>query len=301
MTKAALSQRTKARLFQLLPYLSRVDNELHLATRPIARPETTKLSTRHGYVRCLIYHPHPAAPLAVSGCPPVHLQIHGGGFVARHPRLDAHIVKYVASEVGAVVVAVDYDVAPRVQYPIAEQECYDVAEWIVRTGRQRGWDGSRLSVLGISAGGKLAINVAQQAYETDAFELRALQLAYATIDSTRSDRTSPLDRPRVSAAVQQLALDTYFADPSRRSEPLASPIFDRDIARKVPPTLILTGEYDTLGPEMDQFAEDLAKAGVDVTHRMFAETDHGFMHSGPIETVREVLEIVKEHLLTNLA
>jgi acetyl esterase len=69
----------------------------------------------------------------------------------------------------------------------------------------------------------------------------------------------------------------------------------------VPPTLILTGEYDTLGPEMDQLVADLAEAGVQVTHHMFAKTDHGFMRETSVETLREAIEFVKAHLLANLA
>jgi acetyl esterase/lipase len=64
--------------------------------------------------------------------------------------------------------------------------------------------------------------------------------------------------------------------------------------------LILTGEYDALGPEMDQMAEDLAAAGVSVTHRTFAKTDHGFMHFKPAGTAREAMELIKAHLLANL-
>ena len=69
----------------------------------------------------------------------------------------------------------------------------------------------------------------------------------------------------------------------------------------MPPTLILTGEYDTLGPEMDRLAEELAAAGATITHHMFAQTDHGFLHYKPAETVRQALRMIEQHLLTNLA
>ncbi len=302
MPEVAWRRRARARLTQFLyPYLVRVSKDLYFATRPVARPEQIGVPSRHGPVRCLVYRPHPDAPLAANGAtPPVHIEVHGGGFVARDPEQDAHIASFICSEVGAVVVSVDYDVAPQARYPTAEQECYDVAEWIATNGAAHGWDGSRMAVLGISAGGKLAINVAQQAYDTKAFTLRALMLAYASNDASRTDRTSPLARPMVSAAVQQLAADTYFPDITRRHEPLASPIFDKQIAQKLPPTLILTGEYDTLGPEMDQMADNLAAAGVRVTHHRFAKTDHGFMHFKPVGSARESMELIKAHLLANL-
>lgn len=298
----AAKQWAKARLFQFAyPLLVRVPKELHLASRPIAKPEAQQVPTRHGKVRVLIYRPHPDAPLAQGpGRPPVHVQMHGGGFVARAPHQDDHICEYIASEVGAVVVSIDYATAPQAQYPTGEEQCFDVVEWVARSGELNGWDGTRISVLGISAGGKHALTVTQLAHETPTVTLRALLLVTAPADVTRTDRTSPLPKPVISQQVQQLAADTYFADASRRTEPLASPRLDHDLAAKVPPTLILTGEYDTLGPEMDKLAAALAADGAEVTHHMFPATDHGFLHVKPVETVREALALIKTHLLAHL-
>jgi acetyl esterase/lipase len=90
--------------------------------------------------------------------------------------------------------------------------------------------------------------------------------------------------------------DTYFADASRRLDALASPLFDRQLALAVPPALIMTGEYDTLAPEMDRLAQALSAAGVPVVHRQFAKTDHGFTHAPPLETAREAIRLTGAHL-----
>jgi acetyl esterase len=52
---------------------------------------------------------------------------------------------------------------------------------------------------------------------------------------------------------------------------------------------------------MDELAERLAAEGVEVTHRRFAETDHGFTHSKPVETAREAITMMGDNLLSNLA
>jgi acetyl esterase/lipase len=52
---------------------------------------------------------------------------------------------------------------------------------------------------------------------------------------------------------------------------------------------------------MDRLAEELAAAGVRITHHMFAQTDHGFLHYKPAETVRQALRMIEQHLLANLA
>jgi acetyl esterase len=285
-------------LQRLSPLFWRPPKELFFASRFVAKPTEVRVPTRHGPVRCLMYRPPADAP-APGGADrprPVHIQIHGGGFYGRFPEQDEHIASYIASEVGAVVVSVDYDVTPQVQFAVAEEECYDVALWVRATGSVYGWDPGRISVGGGSAGGKLAINVCQIAYARDEFRPCALVAAFAVADVTRVDRTSAKRNAKISPPLQRLVNDTYFVDASRRSEPIASPLFDATLALALPPTLIMTGEYDTLAPEMDHLAEVLQAAGVAVVHRQFAKTDHGFTHSLPVATAREAIGLIGEHL-----
>lgn len=273
------------------PLFWRPRRELFFASHAVGKPVAVRVPTRHGAVRCLVYRPPAGGRL-----PPVHIQIHGGGFYGRFPRQDEHVANYIAAEVGAAVIGVDYDVTPQVQFPVAEEECYDVAVWVHETGATNGWDSDRISVGGFSAGGKLAINVCQLAYASGAVRLCALIAAYAVADVTRSDKASAKRGATISHWVQRLVLNTYFADVARRSEPLASPLYDEQLARALPATLIMTGEYDTLAAEMDQLAENLRSGGVSVTHCRFPETDHGFTHSPPAETARKAIGLIGDHL-----
>jgi acetyl esterase len=278
-------------LQRLSPLFWRPRKELYFGTHRIAKPDEVCVPTRHGAVRCLIYRPPGGSPP-----PPVHVLIHGGGMFGRYPEQDDHVATYLASEVGAVVVSVDYDVTPQVQFPVAEEECYDVALWIRANAATGGWDADRISVGGESAGGKLAINVCQLAYAGGVFRPCALVAAYAVADVTRADRTTGKRGEKISPALQRLVNDTYFADASRRLEALASPLFDPHLALALPATLIMTGEDDTLAPEMDRLAQMLGAAGVSVLHRRFAHTDHGFTHHPPVETAREAIALTGAHL-----
>ena len=266
--------------------------ELYFGTQPRAKPKETWIPTRHGAVRALMYRP----VAANVSRPPVHLQIHGGGMFGRYPEQDDHIATYIVSATGAVVVSVDYDVTPQVQFPVGEEECYDVALWLHANAQAGGWDPHRISVGGESAGGKLAINVCQLAYAGGVFRPCALVATYAVADVTRTDRTSAKRFAKISPALQRLVSDTYFADAARRSEAIASPLFDPQLALALPATLIMTGEYDTLAPEMDRLAQTLSAAGVPVVHRRFARTDHGFTHGPPVETAREAIGLTGAHL-----
>jgi acetyl esterase len=267
------------------PLFWRPRKTLYFATHAIAAPLEVRVPTRHGAVRCLIYRP-PADARDAGDPPPVHVQIHGGGFYGRLPEQDEHIAGYIAADVGAVVVSIDYDVAPHVQYPVAEEECYDVAAWVVANAVEYGWDAQRLSVGGESAGGKLAINVCQLAHASGAFRPRALIATYAVADIARADGTW----------LQRLLHATYFADASRRSEPVASPYDDAELAAALPATLIVTAAGDALATQMDQLAARLLAAGVSVVHRRFAATGHGFTHTGPVAAAREAIGLMGDLL-----
>lgn len=157
-----------------------------------------------------------------------------------------------------------------------------------------------MSAGGTSAGGKLAINIAQMAHSSGQFELRALALGCAVVDATRTDRSSPKPNPMVNTRLQKLTVESYFPDATRRREPLASPFYDPNLAAALPPTLIMTGALDTLAPEMDDLATRLTQQGVPVTYRRYDNVDHGFSHFKPIETARDSIALTGEFLLETL-
>ncbi|WP_306768832.1 alpha/beta hydrolase fold domain-containing protein [Mycobacterium hubeiense] len=291
-----------AHLVQRLLPLVPTPRSFRFATRRLAKPDTIAVPTRYGPVRCLIYWPHPDAPLAKasSNGPPINLHLHGGAFIVRNPRQEEYIAQYIASEVGAAVVLADYATAPQVQYAVAEHQCFDIARWMRTAAPARGWDASRLSVSGASAGAKLAVNVCQQAHGSGDIAFRAAALAFPVVDLTRADRTSAKRHPRISPLIQRLAIDAYFVDPRRRHEALASPRFDDDLPAAMPPTLIFTGELDTLGPEGDELAARLARSGVAVTHHRFLNTDHGFTKT-ETNTASAAMKLIGAHLIRHLA
>jgi acetyl esterase len=282
-----------ARAFQaVFPLVFRRDYSspaLQFATRSVAPPARIRIPTRHGEIAALVYSP--AEP---SGTPPVHLIAHGGAFVIRVPAQEDNVARYLASDVGAYVVVPDYDTAPAVRFPVAEDQLYDVYRWM-RQARY-GWDVDRISVGGASAGGKLAFNVALHALEDDIPPPVAVTSEFGVIDLTRPDssRTSTKEKPVVGQALMTLVRRTYFAGVDV-SHPHASPA-RHDRLADLPPTLIMTAEHDTLRHEMNDFATDLRTRGVEVTHHEFPGTDHGFTHAKPVEVARQAITLLANHL-----
>lgn len=218
------------------------------------------IPTRHGQVSALVYRSLGGTPLAGDDLrrPPLHLQFHGGGLVGRAVREDEHICRYLASETGAIVLALHYHAAPQVSFPVTEQECFDALHWALDAANQYGWDRHRVTVGGGGAGAKLAINTAQQAYEKD-IQLSGLIASSPLLDYTRSDRETEVEKPKHGPRLLEFIADAYFPTGSTRTLPLASPAFDLALVKKLPHTLIQVGTLDWLAEDGRSLAAQLRR------------------------------------------
>jgi acetyl esterase len=286
---------------------------LSLTSRDVAEPETVLVPTRHGEVRCYVTRGAPGAPLAAGpGLPPVHMNLHGGAFLIGAPRQDDHLVRSIAGEVGATVVNVDYSTAPEAQYPQAHEECYDVLRWVQSSGDAMGWDSTRLSIGGGSAGGNLALGALELARRAGDPALRACVLIVPSVDQTipAEHYTSPVPpssgrthRPFVSPRLTRIVLANYFRDASRRAETLASPVLGDEGIAALPPVLVISAEQDSLRPQIERFVDKARTRGVPVSYHCFSGVDHDFpvRPKGLGETaLRELAERITVHLSEHL-
>jgi acetyl esterase/lipase len=211
------------------------------------------------------------------------------------------------------VVNVDYSTAPRARYPQAHEECFDVLQWVQRSGDAMGWDGRRVSIGGGSAGGNLALGAIELARRAGDPALRAGVLIVPSVDQTipAEEYTSPLERPAgrakapfVNPRLVRSLLVTYFADSSRRAEPLASPALLQGELAALPPLLVISTERDSLRPQIERFVDKARVHGASVTYHCFTGVDHDFpvRPNGQGEAaLRELAERVRDHLLEQLA
>lgn len=248
--------------------------ELLVAGQDLPAPDRVRVPTRHGTVRCEVYRPPGREQ------PPVHVHLHGGAFVMRHPRMDDFFARFLVAEAGVAVVAVDYSVAPQVRYPVAQEQVHDVLAHLASHGEESGLDGSRLSVGGFSAGGNLAASACLQARDRGTLEPRFQLLGVPSLDVAEeyADKR-PVGTPMLGPGILDLVRATYFKDASRRTEPYASPLRAESLAG-LPPTMVVTGEVDLLRREGDAYARRLAEAGVPVEHRVVPGADHYFLSPG---------------------
>jgi acetyl esterase len=222
-----------------------------------------------------IYHPLNAA----AGPLPVLVYFHGGGFVLCD--LDSHdpCCRRLANGIGAVVVSVDYRLAPENPFPAAVDDAWAAARWVWLHAADLGADPARLVVAGDSAGGNLAAVVAMMARDHGGPAIAFQLLIYPVVDQRRkSSATSEYSGSGSALSDEHMRWFTqqYLGDDGDRRDVLASPILGDFTG--LPPAHIVTGEHDPLRAEDEQYAELLRAAGVDVTITNYNNMFHGFFN-----------------------
>jgi acetyl esterase len=232
--------------------------------------EDTSVPGPAGDIPVRIYRPHADKPL------PVVVYFHGGGFVIGDIATHDTICQRLAGGVPAVVVSVDYRLAPEHRFPAAVVDCDAATAWVSAHASELGGDPARLAVAGDSAGGNLSAVVARRARDAGAPPIAFQLLVYPGTDMTCSfpSHTENGTGYLLDSDAINWFLESYMADGDLR-HPDASPLFVDDLAG-LPPAFVLTAEFDPLRDEGEAYAERLREAGVPVTTSRYDGMIHGF-------------------------
>ena len=244
--------------------------------RPVADIREIKVPGPAGDVPARVYVPESdsAGPL------PLYLMIHGGGFwMGNDYRIEEPQARLIADEADVIVVAVDYRLAPEHPWPAGFDDSYAMLEWLRDNGASLGGDPTRIAVGGGSAGGNLSAAVALKARDTDGPDIGFLLLVVPSTDLTNRHRLSdlpPEQRMVLTAEHMQAMGAAYVPDPAKRSNPYASPLL-ADSHADLPPTYIITAEFDPLRDQGEALGEQIREAGGEVTVRRYPGVLHGFL------------------------
>jgi acetyl esterase len=218
-----------------------------------------------------------ASASASSGPRPLVVYFHGGGYVfGGGLRLGDWICSQVASTVGAVVVAVDYRLAPVHRFPAAVEDCYAAVTWAAGNAAELGATG-RIGVMGESAGGNLAAVTCLIARERGGPAISHQALTYPATDMTegRPPSGNP-SAPFLSHAEIVAYKRLYFGQKPDFANPWASPLLADHAG--LPPALIQVAEHDPLRADGARYAEALRAAGVPVRFTEYVGMTHGFVN-----------------------
>ncbi len=210
---------------------------------------------------------------------PALVYFHGGGWTIGD--LDTHDVlcRQLANGARCAVFSVDYRLAPESPFPAAVEDCLAATRFVFEKSGSLKIDVSRIAVGGDSAGGNLAAVVARH---------RQMPLAFQLLIYPATDQRCNTDSHRRNGEGYLLTREgieffrgCYLPDKKHWADWRASPLLAASHAG-LPPAFVITAGYDPLRDEGREYAERLAKAGVEVAYREYGDMVHGFLLFGGV-------------------
>jgi len=227
----------------------------------------------------------PGGPLAIriyipfgTGPFPLVLAFHGGGRVAGN--LDSYDAgaRNLCAGVSAVVVSVDYRLAPECPFPAAPDDCLAALNWAAEHAGELDVDARRIAVAGDSAGANLAAVTALRGRDEGAPPLAGQLLVYPVMAhhsrATRSYEENA-EGYLLTREVMEFFWSSYLDQPDQTRNVYAAPLAATELTG-LPPAMIITAEFDPLRDEGEEYGRRLREAGVPTEVHRFDGMIHGF-------------------------
>jgi acetyl esterase len=251
---------------------------------PIAKPDVDErwitVPAEVGEVRVRI-----VKPLNASGQLPTVLYVHGGGWVLGNAASHDRLVRELAVGANAAVVFVEYDRSPEAHYPVAIEQAYATAQWIMQQGLDDGLDATRLAVAGDSVGGNMTAALALLAKQRGDVTFVHQSMYYPVTDAAQDTDSYRefAEGPFLRAQGMAWFWDAYLPDQSERAEITVSPLrASLEELAGLPEAFVIVDENDVLRDEGEAYARKLIEAGVRTTCVRYNGTLHDFMMLNPL-------------------
>ncbi|WP_079474161.1 alpha/beta hydrolase [Marinococcus halophilus] len=220
---------------------------------------------------------------------PVLIYFHGGGFFERDELVMDNVCKLLAEKTEAVVVAVEYRLAPEHKYAEGLKDCFDSVQYVYENHREFGADRNRIGLVGDSVGGNLALGVYHLSREMSwnicymSLLCPLLDLSEVSGGSRKMEQYSPgVDRELVRQELvtmrESLSFiqSLYVTDLEELDQPLVSPLRSEQ-SFNYPPITIVTAEFDFLRPQGEEFTKKLQEQESPVRYIEYKGMAHTFL------------------------
>ena len=245
----------------------------------VASAEERKIPGPGGEIPLRIYRPHGANASEIL---PVLVYFHGGGWLIGSVKTHDHLCRYIANAAGAMLVSVDYRLAPEDKFPAGLEDCIAAVRWVAENAAEIGADPEKLAVGGDSAGGNLAAVVTQWCRDHGGPEIAYQLLFYPVTDPLGTHHPSRIRHAEgliLEEAMMDWFLGHYVNSPSESADSRVSPLRAENFIG-LPPAFIMNAGLDPLCDEGRAYADKLREAGVPVTYRCHDRMVHGFLTMG---------------------
>ena len=238
---------------------------------PVGKVQDLAITGAAGQIAARIYTPSGQGPF------PVVVYYHGGGFVIASINAYDSSARALTNGASAIVVAVEYRKAPEAKFPAAHDDAFAAYQWVLANAASFGGDAKRVAVVGESAGGNLACNVAIAARDKNVQLPLAEVLVYPIANN---DLNAPSVRENTSPALTLNApklpwfYSFYLNNQSESSDPRISLV--KANLRGLPPTTIINAQIDPLRSEGELLAQKMRDAGVHVDQKTYPGVAHEF-------------------------
>lgn len=247
----------------------------------------TVIPTPHGNIEARIYQ-----SAGGDEAKPIVVYWHGGGWVIADLDVYDASPRAIAKATGAIVVSCHYRQAPEHKFPAAHEDAWAAYQWVLANAPRFGGDASRVAVMGESAGGNLAANVAIMARDEGEPAPLAQILVYPvagndmnTLSYRENAAAKPLSKPMMEWFVRHV-----FDSPSQTADPRLN-LIAADLT-DLPPTTIIAAQIDPLRTEGQLLARRLEESGVEVDYHLYEGTVHEFFGMGLVSKDAAAAEAV---------
>lgn len=251
----------------------------------------------------------PAAPLLARlytpggvGPHPVVLYFHGGGWVTGSIDSDDATARGIAAQANAVVVSVNYRLAPEHRFPAAWDDALAAYQWVLDCGAGLNVDVTRVALAGEGAGGHLALASALAARDAG-LRLPRHVLAISPVTQTSTNTASYLENA-IARPLSRAMMLWYFEKLVTFREELRHPrlqLLEADLAA-MPPVTLISARVDPLRSDAEKLHEALLRARVPVAWRDYAGVTHGFFGAWDlVDKARQAQAYAGERLAAALA
>jgi len=213
---------------------------------------------------------------------PGTIYFHGGGWVLGSCETHDDMCAEMADRADAVVVLVDYRLAPEHPHPAQLEDSLKVLAWMREQGRALGIDPSHIVAAGDSAGGQMSVGLAMYLRDHGMEQVRGLLLIYpvlgANVDTSSYQRNA--HAPCLTRDEMIFFLDSFLGprDGPNWRDPTAVPLLASNL-KDLPPTFITVAAHDPLCDDGTLFYEKLKVAGVPAAIRVEKALAHSYMRA----------------------
>ena len=220
----------------------------------------------------------------LSGAEPFPIMVysHGGGFVIADTKTYDASPRALSKGANAIIVAVDYHLAPEHKFPTAPNDAYAAYLWVLQHAKHSNGDPSRVAVAGESASGDLAAVESMMARDKKTTLPIHQLLMYP---ATNSDMDNALYKANAEAKLLNKAVMKWFlrhdATLQDGNNTYAIPM-KAETLKRLPSATVITDEIDPLRTEGKEYANHLKKDGVPVACKDFKSVAHEFFGMGTV-------------------